>query len=90
MHAKRRYVSSTENVMVKLDFSNAFNTLRRDCMLKAVVKYLPEIYCFVHESYSHASFLKFGTYSKVSEESPQQGDPLALTLFFPLPLLLSL
>ena len=39
VHATRRYVSSmsTENVMVKLDFSNAFNTLRRNCMFEVEV-----------------------------------------------------
>jgi len=46
VHATRRYVMSmqNENVFVKIDFSNAFNSLRRDCMLEAVAKDLPEIY----------------------------------------------
>ena len=94
VHATRRYVGSmpAENVFVKLDFSNAFNTLRRDCMLEAVAKDLPEIYRFVHAEYSHASVLKFGTHSVMSEEGPQQGDPLGPTLFCMAihPLLLSL
>ena len=82
-HATRRYVMSmpNENVLVKLDFSNAFNSLRRDCMLEAVAKDIPEIYRFAHASYSCNSVLKFGTHSIISEEGPQQGDPLGPMLF---------
>ena len=45
-HTARRYVSQLEpgKFLIKLDFSNAFNTLRRDAMLEAVHKDLPEIY----------------------------------------------
>ena len=83
VHATRRYVMSmpNENVLVKLDFSNAFNSLRRDCMLEAVAKDIPEIYRFAHASYSCSSVLKFGAHSIISEEGPQQGDPLGPMLF---------
>ena len=83
VHATRRYVMSmsNENVLVKLDFENAFNSLRRDCMLEAVAKDMPEIYRFAHASYSCGSVLKFGTHVIMSEEGPQQGDPLGPMLF---------
>ena len=83
VHATRRYVMSmsNENVLVKLDFENAFNSLRRDCMLEAVAKDIPEIYKFTHVSYSCGSVLKFGTHVIMSEEGPQQGDPLGPMLF---------
>ena len=41
----------------------------------------PEIYRFVHASYSSGSILKFGTRIIMSEEGPQQGDPRGLLLF---------
>ena len=33
-------------VLVKLDFSNTFNTLRRNIILEAVARYVPELYAF--------------------------------------------
>jgi len=70
-----------ENVLVKLDFSNAFSSLRRDCMLEAVAKDLPEIYRFAHASYLCGSVLQFNEHVIISEEGPQQGDPLGPMLF---------
>ena len=50
-------------------------------MLEAVAKDMPEIYRFAHASYSCGSVLKFGTHVIMSEEGPQQGDPLGPMLF---------
>src|SRR6218665_2595981 len=66
----------TMYVFVKLDFSNAFNSLHRDVMLQSAYTVIPEIYRFVHQSYSSASVLKFGSFSISSQLGPQQGDPL--------------
>jgi len=78
-----------ENVLVKLDFSNALNSLRRDCVLEAVAKDSPGI---LNASYSCGSVLQFNEYVIMSEEGPQQGDPLGPMLFCLTihPLLLSL
>ena len=45
VHATRHFMKSMPNkfVIAKLDFTNAFNNLRRDAMLKAVYKTVPEI-----------------------------------------------
>ena len=45
LHAARRYVSQMpdSHVVVKLDFTNAFNTLRRDCLLEAIARDVPEL-----------------------------------------------
>jgi len=67
--------------MVKLDFSNAFNSLRRDAMLKAVADKVPDLYAFCHAAYSCNSVLKFGSHSVLSSEGVQQGDPLGPLLF---------
>ena len=87
VHATRRFASSMgpDQVLVKLDFANAFNTLRRDVMLKSVLDIIPELYPFVHQAYSTPSVLKFGDMLLSSQMGPQQGDPLG-PLLFSLPL----
>jgi len=46
VHATRRFLGSLQpgSVIAKLNFSNAFNCLHRDSMLKAVFQQIPEIY----------------------------------------------
>ena len=68
-------------VIAKLDFSNAFNDLRRDVMLEAAYKTVREIYKFCHLSHSQPTKLKYGSRSISSEEGTQQGDPLSPLLF---------
>ena len=76
--AARRYLECLPDgyAMVKLDFKNVFNSLRRDHMLNSIEKLLPEIYRFVHSSYLNNSLLQFGNYTISSEEGTQQGGPL--------------
>ena len=78
VHAARKYLQYLPDGygLVKLDFKNAFNTLRRDNMLEAVAKSLPEIYRFVYSTYAFHSTLQLGQFSIPSEEGIQQGDPL--------------
>ena len=42
VHAARRYLTSLPDghVFVKVDFTNAFNTIRRDVILESVARYL--------------------------------------------------
>jgi hypothetical protein len=83
IHATRRFLESMsgDEVIVKLDFCNAFNTLRRDALLNAVSSKLPELYRFCHSAYGEASILQFGEHSITSAEGVQQGDPLGPLLF---------
>lgn len=83
IHSARRFLlsSQTDNVLVKLDFSNAFNCIRRDAMLQAVFDQIPELYRYCHLAYSSSSFLKFGSFTMLSEEGVQQGDPLGPLCF---------
>lgn len=94
VHATRRFVESMpdDHCVVKLDFSNAFNSLHRDVMLDAVLEKVPGIYKFCHLSYSKSSELIYSGYTIHSSEGPQQGDPLGPLLFCNSihPLLLSL
>ena len=58
-HAARKFVqaSSGDSVLVKLDFKNAFNTVRRDCILETVRDKVPEIFNFCKLAYGDFSYL---------------------------------
>ena len=83
VHAARNFVTNmqSDQIFVKLDFANAFNTLRSDVMLQAVYDIIPELYACVHQSYSEESTLLFGQFMVRSQMGPQQGDPLGPLLF---------
>jgi len=83
VHATRRYLQqmSEGNILAKLDFKNAFNSLSRNAMLEAVADYAPDIYHFCYSAYSSPSILSFGNHIVSSSEGPQQGDPLGPLLF---------
>ena len=66
---------------LKLDFANAFNSLHRSDMLLSIRDCLPEFYAFCLSSYAQPSFLFFGSHVILSQEDPQQGDPLGPLLF---------
>ena len=66
------------HLLLKLDFNNAFNSLRRDKMLEAVKENVPELFNFVNSAYNQPSMLFCGDRVMQSAEGVQQGDPLAL------------
>jgi len=83
IHSARRFLQNmpSDYVVVKLDFSNAFNSLNRCKMLASIRESLPELYPLCYSAYSRASLLFFGSYTIESQEGPQQGDPLGPLLF---------
>ena len=83
VHALRAFIkSANENdVLLKLDFSNAFNAVRRDYVAELLAEEMPELLPFYRLCYEQGSFLSFGEGFIVSEEGFQQGDPLAVFLF---------
>lgn len=83
VHAARRFLSNMDahHAMVKLDFSNAFNSVRRDCILQSVRSLCPLLYPYVHSAYAAPSNLLWGNRSIISAEGVQQGDPLGPLLF---------
>lgn len=70
-----------ESAMAKLDFANAFNSVRRDSVAEAVSSLAPELSTFFSLCYEKDSLLSFGDELIVSADGLQQGDPLAPILF---------
>ena len=83
IHSARRFLESMpkDNVVVQLDFSNAFNSLHRLDMLQTMVNTVPELFPFCHSAYAKTSLLVYGQYTILSQEGPQQGDPIGPLLF---------
>ena len=83
VHATRLFLSNLQpgQAILKLDFQNAFNCIRRDKMLQAVSSLAPELAPFVHAAYSEPSTLFWGETTLMSSEGVQQGDPLRPLLF---------
>ena len=83
----RRYLAeiSPDQVLIKLDVINAFNSVRRNAVLEAVALHIPELLAFTASAYCAPSLLQFGDEQILSEEGVQQGDPLG-PLFFSLAL----
>ena len=55
VHATRRFLENTspDEVIGKLDFTNAFNTVQRDAVLNSVSVKIPEIYSFCYSAYGN-------------------------------------
>ena len=86
VHSTRNFLNSVgfrmnSLAILKIDFKNAYNMLRRDTILKECAEKIPELYPFVHFCYSESSWLAFGNEVIHSEEGVQQGDPLGPLLF---------
>ena len=67
-------------VFLKLDFSNAFNTIDRSCFLQEVRARMPGLAAWADFCYSRPSKLILGTRTISSESGVQQGDPLGQLL----------
>ena len=74
----RRYLEAlpADHVLVKLDFSTAFNCIHRREMFLSVYNRIPELYAFCRSAYSQPLCMFFGPYIVSSEEGAQQGDPI--------------
>ena len=58
IHAARAFINShDEMVLLKIDFTNAFNSIRRDKALEAVREHVPNLFNYSCSSYGSTSFL---------------------------------
>jgi hypothetical protein len=62
---------SCGKLLVKIDFCNAFNTVRRDFVLEAVHKYFPQLLPFAFSTMNFMSDLQFGDFVLRSDEGVQ-------------------
>src|SRR5277367_3746580 len=78
VHAARRYLMSMDGTraFVKLDFTNAFNSIRRDAVMEAVAKHRPDLLAYVSSAYGAPSQLWISELQILSAEGVQLGDPL--------------
>ena len=69
VHATRRFLANMppDYLLVKLDFSNAFNNIHRDAMLSAAAEHVPSIYQFCLSSYEKTTLLKFSSHIILSQ-----------------------
>ena len=76
VHATSTYLKNmpSDHLLLKVDFTNAFNSISRDKMLQACFQHASEIYPLVHHTF-------FGNTIIDSSEGVQQGDPLDPLLF---------
>ena len=83
VHAARVYLQDlqSDQAIIKVDFKNAFNSIRRDKILLAVEEFIPALLPFVHSAYREPSSLLWGKEVVQSSEGVQQGDPLGPLLF---------
>jgi hypothetical protein len=73
---------SDGQAFLNIDFSDAFNTLRRERTFAVIRKEMPEFFPFTYSCYSSQSFIRFDQYTLLSDEGTQQGAPLGPLLFF--------
>ncbi|KAL0214158.1 hypothetical protein P9112_006342 [Eukaryota sp. TZLM1-RC] len=66
---------------MSLDFSNAFNSLSRRSIHRALLQYMPELMPYFQSTYCTYSNLHFGNNILSSSSGVKQGDPLGPLLF---------
>jgi hypothetical protein len=83
VHACRVYFNHLppNEAIVKVNFQNAFNSVRRDKILTAVKRYIPDLLPFVHSAYSSPSILLWDSFHISFFEGIQQGNPIGPLLF---------
>ena len=73
--------SSCSSGILQIGFCNAFNSIKRNEMLKTVARSMPGIAAFTNSCYSQHSQLFNDNFVLSSESGIQQGDPLGPLLF---------
>ena len=77
----KRHAGSSSKVLVKLDFSNAFNSVSQEAVLHQTTANFPAMARWAVWCYRQPTRLQFGERTLVSSSGVQQGDPLGPLLF---------
>lgn len=72
---------ASNNILLKIDFRNAFNVIERDSMLDIAQNKVPLLYAFLWQAYSQPTNLYHNSELILSQSGVQQGDPLGPLLF---------
>ncbi|XP_048001834.1 uncharacterized protein LOC125238542 [Leguminivora glycinivorella] len=82
VHAVRTYIErQAGEVLLKVDISNAFNSVDRGALLTQIKDKIPSTYNFLWQCYSSPSKLFYQTDPLFSSVGCQQGDPLGPAIF---------
>lgn len=84
VHAVRTFIKpeSELKAVVKLDFCNAFNSVRRDLLLRTIREKSPDLFPMIWQCYRHPTILSWSDEHTISSVSGvQQGDPLGPAVF---------
>ncbi|XP_065315298.1 uncharacterized protein LOC135924175 [Gordionus sp. m RMFG-2023] len=66
--------------LIKIDFYNAYNTIKRSVFLKSFINSFPCYSSYILSCYANPSILQYGEYRLSSSEGIQQNDPLGCLL----------
>lgn len=83
IHSVRSFIrfNKSAETIIKVDVSNAFNTLDRISFLKQIEGKLPSIYPYMYQCYASATNLFYNGSIIQSSTGLQQGDPLGSPIF---------
>ena len=83
VHAVRSFLrtQSSMKVLLKVDFSNAFNSIKRSEILKRIKDRCPQAYYYSYQSYAYETNLYYQNEIIASATGVQQGDPMGPALF---------
>ena len=68
-------------ILIKIDISNAFNSIHRSTFLTEVLEKCPQINTVMRQGYGFDSPISYGANKHLSRTGLQQGDPLASLVF---------
>jgi hypothetical protein len=81
----RGHENDSDQVVLQIDFANAFNSVHRAAFIAAMEKYLPDLAAWIRWTYDTRAELLVSTpegpRTIFSEEGCQQGDPLGPLMF---------
>lgn len=82
VHSLRSFVSChTNDILLKVDVKNAFNSVDRGALLTQIKDKLPDVYPFLWQCYGSPTKLIYKDKLLSSEVGCQQGDPLGPAIF---------